>query len=183
MKQDTTLALASALLVAAAAPAMAQSAPAPEIRMSSAECEVWSRERSFAQSVADHDAAAFAEHLHPGAIFIGGPEPARGKDAVIAGWTPLVKGDGARLRWYPEQVVIGGDPDIALSMGPYWLEDPTPGANPRFRTGRFISTWRRDAQGSWHVLYDGGGGSRAEPASADEIAKLVASLPATCPGA
>ena len=175
--------LASLLLASAMAPATAQSGPAPAARMSPAECEVWTRERSFAQTVADHDAAAFAEHLHPGAIFIGGPEPARGKDAVIAGWAPLVKGDGVRLRWSPDQVVIGGDPDIALSMGPFWLEDPTPGANPRFRSGRFISTWRRDAQGTWHVLYDGGGGSRPEPASADDIARLVASLPATCPRA
>ena len=28
-------------------------------------CEVWQREISFARSVADHDAVAFAGHLHP----------------------------------------------------------------------------------------------------------------------
>lgn len=177
------LALAAVLLAAAAASTLAQPAPAPSAGMTAEECGVWSRERSFAQSVADHDAAAFAEHLHPGAVFLDGPGPVRGRDAVVAAWAPLVKGDGIRLRWHPEQVVIGGDADIALSMGPYWLEDPSPDANPRFRVGRFISTWRRDATGAWHVLYDGGGDSRPQPASAQDIAKLVASLPQACPRA
>lgn len=161
----------------------AEPAPPPVIAMSAAECEVWTRERSFAQSVADHDAAAFAEHLHPGAVFIGGPQPLRGAKAVAEGWAPLVAGEKVRLRWHPEQVVIGGDPDVALSMGPYWLEDPRPGADPRYRSGRFISTWKRDADGTWHVLFDGGGGSEAKPASEAEIAALQAALPATCPRA
>jgi ketosteroid isomerase-like protein len=183
MRQPATLALAAALLAAATASARAQPAPASSAGLTAAECDVWSRERSFAQSVADHDAAAFAEHLHPGAVFLGGPEPVRGRDAVVAAWAPLVKGDRIRLRWHPEQVVIGGDADIALSTGPYWLEDPSPDANPRFRIGRFISTWRRDAAGTWHVLYDGGGNNRTEPASAEDVAKLVASLPQACPRA
>jgi hypothetical protein len=32
-------------------------------------------------------------------------------------------------------------------------------------------------------LYDGGGDSRPQPASAEDIAKLVASLPQSCPRA
>jgi ketosteroid isomerase-like protein len=183
MKNHIVQGLASALLVVASGAALAQSAPAPATRMTAAECDVWARERSFAQSVEAHDATAFAEHLHPGAIFIGGPEPARGKAAVVTDWAPLVKGEIKHLHWAPDQVVIGGDPDVALSMGPYWMEDTRPGANPRFHSGRFISTWRRDAQGTWHVLYDGGGGNRAEPASEDDVARLKASLPATCPSA
>ncbi|WP_242108458.1 YybH family protein [Luteimonas aquatica] len=156
------------------------SGPAPPA-MSAAECEVWARERSFARSVADHDAAAFAGHLHPGAVFIGGPQPLRGARAVAEGWAPLIRGEGMRLRWYPEQVVIGGDPDTALSMGPYWLEDARPGADPRYRLGRFISTWKRDGHGTWHVLFDGGGGNAARPATDAEVAALKAALPADCP--
>jgi len=179
--RTAVLAFASAWLFATTGAAMVQAAPAPHNAMSTAECEVWSRERSFAQSVADHDAAAFAEHLHPGAVFIDGKGAIRGKAAIAADWTPLVKGEGMQLHWAADQVVIGGDPDVALSMGPYWMEDPRPGANPRYRSGRFISTWRRDARGTWHVLYDGGGGNQGAPASEAGIATLVASLPATCP--
>lgn len=169
------------LLLAVAGAAQAQPPPQPPaIAMSADECAVWARERSFAQSVEAHDAAAFAAHLHPGTVFIGGAGATRGADAVVAQWAPLLAADGP-LRWHPERVVIGGDPDTALSMGPYWLREDRPGLAPRFRIGRFISVWKRDADGSWRVLFDGGGGNQARPATADEVAVLVAALPAACP--
>ena len=56
------LALAPLLAAAAAAP------PAPE-PLSADECAVFMRELSFARSVAGHDAAAFAAHIAPDAVF------------------------------------------------------------------------------------------------------------------
>jgi hypothetical protein len=165
----------------AAIAASTAAAPATEAPMTTAECAVWQRELGFAHSVADHDARAFAQFLHPGATFVSDGGIARGAAAVIADWTPLVKGDGVRLRWHPERVVIGGDPDTALSMGPYWYDDPGQKAEPRFRVGRFISTWKRDRHGVWHVLFDGGGGNRAEPATTAQLHALQAKLPRSCP--
>lgn len=155
-------------------------APTPT-PMTPAECAVWQRELGFAQSVANHDAAVFASFLHPGAVFIDDSGVARGAQAVIAKWSPLLRDDGVRLHWYPERVVIGGDLDTALSMGPYWIEDPTRTAEPRFRVGRFISTWKRDRAGTWHVLFDGGNGGHTKPATTAEIRSLQAKLPQRCP--
>ena len=42
-----------------------------------AECEVWNREKSFAVSVENHDAKAFAEHIDANAIFVNGREIGR----------------------------------------------------------------------------------------------------------
>lgn len=159
-------------------------APRPAPPMSAEECAVWMREKSFADSLAAHDAATFAEHVHAGAVFIGGPDQiTRGRDAVVKEWTPLIDGQGAKLRWHPRTVTIGGDPRIALSRGPYWLEDPNPDADPRYRIGQFISTWVKDGDGEWHVLFDGGGGGVPRPATAEEVEKLKASLPEECPTA
>lgn len=154
-------------------------APAPT-PMTATECAVWQRELGFAQSVANHDAKAFAAFLQPGAVFIDDGGIARGAPAIIANWAPLIRGAGVRLRWHPERVVIGGDPDTALSMGPYWFNDPKQTAEPRFRVGRFISTWKRDRHGVWHVLFDGGGGSQPQPATTEQVLALQAKLPKTC---
>lgn len=153
-------------------------APAP---MTATECVVWQRELGFAQSVANHDAKAFAAFLHPGAVFVDDGGIARGAQAVIAKWAPLVRGDGLRLHWHPERVVIGGDPDTALSMGPYWFDDPQQATEPRFRVGRFISTWKRDRHGVWHVLFDGGGGNQPKPATTEQVLVLQSKLTKTCP--
>lgn len=150
--------------------------------MTAAECEVWNRERSFAQSVERHDAAAFADHVHRGAVFqAGSAQPLRGRAAVVEAWTPIVNGEFP-LRWHPGFVSIGGDPGIAMSVGPAWVENPDPNAASRFRLGSFVSTWVRDADGTWRVLFD----RSAQPlrdATADEVAKVRKNLPPECPRA
>jgi len=153
------------LAFAAAWPAQAQPAAGPpdadgyptlKASQTERECAVWTREQSFADSVARHDSAAFAEHLHPGAIFNAGDVAAeRGRDAVLKAWSRIVEGQAVVLRWRAGLVQIGGDPDVALSRGPYLVE--IPGAEPakRWRVGEFQSVWVHDrASDAWHVLYD-----------------------------
>jgi len=149
--------------------------------MSTDECAVWNREVSFAASVEQHDAKAFAEHLHPGAVFLGGNnKPRRGSDMIAGAWAGIVKGDGGVLHWHPDTVVIGGDPNVALSRGPWWIADDSKDAKAPYVMGNYISTWVRDKKGVWHVLFDGGGGNEPKPASAEDIAMLTASFAGTC---
>lgn len=181
-------------LAALFAPALAlaqQSAPTPAAPppfpltrpdpMTADECAVWNRERSFARSVEAHDAKAFAEHLHAGAVFIDGPgTEQQGPEQITKGWDGIIKGEGPLLRWYPGIAHIGGEKDIALSHGYYWVENPAAPEDKRWAIGQFSSIWvRRD--GAWHVLFDGGGGGGARPSNAEEVAKLKSMLPKECP--
>jgi ketosteroid isomerase-like protein len=152
-------ALAAPLLAAAqvgAGPPDADGHPTLNVMHSDAECVVWERERSFAAAVERHDAEAFAEHLHPGAVFNAGElDAARGRDAVARSWSRIVEGREVVLRWWPGVVQIGGDPDVALSRGPYLLELPALDPPRRWRVGEFQSVWARDRDtGTWRVLYD-----------------------------
>ena len=153
----------------------------PKSAMSAAECAVWDRERGFAQSVETHDATAFAEHIREDTVFEAGtPAPTRGRTAVVANWSDTIAGKGQLLRWYPDIVTIGGNPDIALSHGVFWLQDDSPNARQRFRTGTFNTIWQKGSDGVWKVLFDWGG---APPVavSAEDLAKLKAALPTSCP--
>ena len=144
-------------------------------------CAVWARETSFAQAVADHDAVAFASHLHPGAVFIGGDgNGTHGRDAILAEWAGLIEGKGVVLRWYPDVVDVSGDGKTALSRGPYWMDNPSAPADKRYRIGRFVSTWVRGDDGQWSVVFDGGGGNVPKPATHAEIEALAAARKA-CP--
>ena len=172
--------------------ACAQSAPPPAAppaaKMTAAECEVWNRERSFAASVEHHDAVAFADHVHAQAAFgAGSAAPTHGRDAVVADWKDIIDGKQIKLGWSPGIVTIGGDGSLAISRGPSWIEDlrpdpKLPDAAKRYRIGEFISTWIKDKDGKWRVLFDGGAGPM-HAASAEDVAKLVASLPKECPRA
>ena len=134
---------------------------------------MWARETSFAQSVAKHDQAAFAEHVHEGAVFgAKQPQATRGRDAIVQGWAGLIAGTRLKLHWYPAMVAIGGEGDIAYSSGPALYEAVDPKAQPRYRLGGFQSIWHKGADGTWRVLFDDG--IEPRPASEAEVAAFHA---------
>lgn len=135
-------------------PAMAAHAITPAAPDQVARCQVWARELSFAQSVADHDASAFAAHLHPSAVFgVSRPNPQRGDREIVDAWAGLIAGQQTRLWWYPDYVHAGGDGSIVASSGPALYQDVASG---QYRLGRFSSVWQRGEDKVWRVVFDDG---------------------------
>lgn len=168
-------------LLSIAAIASAAEPPTPPVaHMSRAECEVWARELSFAQSVADHDAKAFAAHVEEDAAFSAeSPEPLRGRDAITRTWGRLVEGKNLLLSWYPIRTTIGGASDVAVSSGPALYEDVRPGADPHFRVGAFHSVWHKGADGTWRILFDDG--IDPKPATQADVDAFRAGRQPVCP--
>ena len=169
-----------ATAVLAASPAFAQTPPAPPARTWTAdECAVWARELTFADSVDKHDAKAFADHVHAGAVFAAkSPHPQRGREAIVQRWAKIIDGSGLVLAWYPTSVVIGGEGDIALSSGPALYATPDP-EDPQYSLGGFQSVWHRGADGQWRVLFDDG--IEPRPATQADVDAFRAGRKA-CPG-
>ena len=169
-------AASTAVSNSAAAQTPAKAAPV----MTQAECEVWARELSFAQSVADHDAAAFASHLDRDAAFGASlAQPTRGRDAIARAWAPIVEGKRVKLSWYPTRTTIGSVPDVAWSSGPALFENPDPKAPQRYRMGGFHSVWHRGADGVWRVMFDDG--IEPVPATDEQVAAFHAGRRTACP--
>ena len=156
------------------------------------ECVVWAREPGFAQSVADHDPAAFASFLHPDAAFGASPaSPTRGRDAITRRWAAIIQGTAVSLAWYPTPVTIGpagnaSGPagDIAWSSGPGLFEDRAPDsrdavAGVRHSLSTFHSVWHRGAERVWRVLFDDG--NEPKPASDADVAAFRAGRQVACP--
>lgn len=73
------------------------SAIAPRLPALGARREVMAAERAFARTMADRDLAAFASFVSDEAVFFTGPEPLRGKTAVVAGWARFFSAPSARF--------------------------------------------------------------------------------------
>lgn len=159
--------------------AAAQQPPPPSPQLSAEECEVWARETSFAKSVDDRDAAAFASHLDAGAVFgVKSPQPQRGREDIVAAWAGLIAGDPIRLRWYPTMVAIDGSGVLAYSSGPA-LYEKAGEHGPDHRLGAFQSIWRRGDDGVWRVVFDDG--IRPQPAAAEQVEAFRKGQGAACP--
>lgn len=158
-------------------------AAAAGLALTADECEVWERERSFAESVARHDKAAFAAHVHEGAVFGAASAQTRsGRSAILEAWSGIIAGQGMSLEWRPHFVSIAAGADVAMSRGPYVITRWDEAGRRSYAIGEFVSVWmRKDATSPWLVMLDGGGPPPTR-ASDEEARKHLDTAPGRCPG-
>jgi pimeloyl-ACP methyl ester carboxylesterase/ketosteroid isomerase-like protein len=121
--------------------------------------EVRRAEVAFAKAFADRDAATFFSFVADDATFLGG-RTSSGRKAVVDSWSRFFEGPVAPFSWGPERVAVDATGTVGLSTGPVYDPDGKHG-------GSFTSTWMKQKDGSWKVLFDSGGPS---PASFAETA-------------
>lgn len=111
--------------------------------------EVADIERAFAKTMADRDHAAFASFLSEEAVFVSDTTVLRGQAQVAEGWKRLYAGPIAPFSWEPTKVEVLDSRTLALSSGPV-----------RDRSGKVVATfhsiWRREAPGTWRIVFDSG---------------------------
>ncbi len=106
-------------------------------------------ETAFADSMARRDFAAFAGFVAEDAVFINGGEPLHGRAAVLAHWRRHFEGPHAPFAWRIEIAEVADGGRLGYSEG------PVSGADGR-AFARYFSTWRREADGRWQVVFDNG---------------------------
>lgn len=111
--------------------------------------QVLAAESAFAATMAARDFAAFAGFLAEETVFFTGETPLRGRDAVLAHWRRYFDGAEAPFSWRPETVEVLDSGTLALSSGPVYSADGR-------LIARFQSTWRREAPGTWRIVFDKG---------------------------
>jgi ketosteroid isomerase-like protein len=111
--------------------------------------ELRATEEAFAKTMADRDHAAFVSYLADETVFFGRGGEIRGSEAVAAAWEPLYRGPDAPFSWRPDTATVLDSGTLGLTSGPVFGPDGS-------RIGTFNSVWRRQADGSWRVVFDRG---------------------------
>ena len=134
-------------LPASAAAADEPPAPAAEQPSSALADSLRAAERAFAASFAERDLERFAGFVAEDAVFFGGTQVFRGREAVKAAWAGWITSPEPPFSWEPDRVEVLDSGALGLSTGP--VRDPAGQV-----TNRFISTWRRKPDGGWEVVFD-----------------------------
>jgi ketosteroid isomerase-like protein len=157
------------LALLAATPAFAQrAAPHPASQIAAAE-------RAFAADGAAMGVkASFLKWSTPDAVILG----ARASTVAetFAGQPDLKPEESDKLVWWPLWTGISRTNDLGFSTGPV--------ENDGKRTGHYFTIWKKQADGSWKWIYDGGVGasSAAEaPATTTEGHLQLATVGTTTP--
>lgn len=118
--------------------------------------QVRAAELAFAKTVADDRIDLFEGFLDPEAVFISGMTTTRGKAAIVESWRGSFGPGRPDFTWQPEVIELAPDATFALSRGPWVIRTADKRGRVKEVKGVFSSIWRRQADGSWKVLYDAG---------------------------
>jgi ketosteroid isomerase-like protein len=124
---------------------------------------LYNLEAQFAKTVAEKGGAGFASWFADDAVILGnGKAPVVGKVSIAqnAKWDPA----GYQLTWTPDGAWMNPAGDSGYTWGHYEGRSKDSNGNPVVVTGRYITVWGKQADGSWKVEMDA---SANEPPPSD----------------
>lgn len=122
----------------------------------------------FAKDVLQRGGAAFADWFAPDAVALNnGQAPVVGLVAITksANWDPKVY----QLTWTTTDAQMGPSGDMGYTWGHFEGRSKDAAGNPVTTSGRYITVWRKERDGSWKIALDAGAN---EPAAAGDCCKL-----------
>lgn len=139
--------------------------------------EVICAETGFSRAAEAKDRELFLSFVHPDARFVTSGV-ARGREEIGESWSAVFDPEGPAMRWRPAIVEVSSDGQLAISRGPFRSVSTDENGARVESWGHFISTWRRDEDGVWQVMFDSGGDVGITPTAAE--VKILESEP-ECP--
>ena len=112
-------------------------------------------EAQFAKDVAARGGPGFASWFAGDGVLLGnGAAPVLGKVAIekSANWSPK----DYQLTWTPVGAVMGPSGEIGYTWSDYVGRSKDASGHVVTTSGRFITIWRKQADGSWKVALDAG---------------------------
>jgi ketosteroid isomerase-like protein len=110
-------------------------------------------EAKFARATAEGGGKAFASWFASDAVSLSNRQPPEQGHDVIAGhatWSP----QDYQLQWTPDGGQMGPSGDMGYTWGHYSGHSRDKAGAPIVTTGRYITVWKRQPDGTWKVILD-----------------------------
>lgn len=151
-------------------PGVAASGPNPlaDSTVNPGKMMLFDLEARFAKDVLERGGAGFAAWFADDGVALGnGAAPLVGKVAIAksASWSPK----NYQLTWTPTDAMMGPSGEMGYTWGHYEGRSKDANGNPVLTSGRYITMWRKEPDGSWKVVLDAGAN---EPPAAGDCCKL-----------
>jgi ketosteroid isomerase-like protein len=117
--------------------------------------EVMQVDRDFsAMAKIEGHGAAFATYMDSvdGRIIRGRGAPIRGEDAIREAYSSIAP--PVILHWYPEEGFASAGGDFGATWGTYEVHNDGDMDTPADERGRYVTVWRRNADGEWRGILD-----------------------------
>ncbi len=112
-------------------------------------------DRAFAQDTAKRRLDGWMDHMADSAVLLQ-PQPVVGKDAIRAFYLQAFSDPEFSLSWEPTHGEMFPSGDTGYTTGRYELHAKDKQGNRVVRHGSYLTMWRKQPDGSWKVIADGG---------------------------
>ncbi len=143
--------------------------PLADTAMKPGKALLFDLEARFAKATAEGGGKAFATWFaEDGVSLANGRLPVHGREAIAKTATWLAK--DYQLVWTPTDGEMSAAGDMGYTWGHYDGHSRDRDGNWTVTSGRYMTIWRKEADGSWKVVLDS---SNDEPAGAGDCCKIT----------
>ncbi len=156
MRNFLSVTSACLLLALACAPAPEPPAPEPEIDLEAERASLMAADQAWyeAYSTSENPAEVFTLNVVDGAYLLPPGAPmAKGRENIREVIATLEAMDGFSVAWAPSDAVVSAVADLGYTIGSYEMITPSE-AGPLKITGKYLTAWQKQDDGSWMVSAD-----------------------------
>jgi len=112
-------------------------------------------DRAFAKATATKGVEGWVETFaDDGAMLPAGLPIVRGHEAIRDLMSPAFESEGFEFHWEPEEADIAASGDIGYTIGRYERTVTGSDGTSNTTTGKYVSIWKRQEDGTWKVAVD-----------------------------
>ena len=117
-------------------------------------------DRDFDRATAETGVEGWVSYFaEDGQMFPAGAEIVSGRQAIREAMAPAFGNPEFSLRWKPLGADVSRAGDLGYTYGTYVARGPGPQGEPVERHGKYVSIWKKQADGSWKIVVDIGNSS------------------------
>jgi ketosteroid isomerase-like protein len=126
-----------------------QAKPGPGVLMTA--------DREFARATAERRLEGFSSFLAEDVTTIRPNSPVvHGKKEVADRWAKLLSDPASSITWNPLHAAISDDGEMGFTLGSYEVTRANGLTRAVAGTGKYVTIWRKQSDGSWKVAFDSG---------------------------
>ena len=111
-------------------------------------------DRAFSQATAARRADGWMEFMAADGAMIRPARTISGTAAVREQITQQFADTSFTLAWEPQLADVGASGDLGYTVGGWEARFRNEKGEPQVRTGRYLTVWKKQADGSWKVVQD-----------------------------
>lgn len=149
MKTRFLLVITAAMLLAACA---------PRVDTEAARAAILEADRQFSKATSERGLDGFRSFLADEVTTLRPDSPViRGKDPFVERWAALLANPKMKITWEPELAEVSASGELGYTVGSYEITATNGlGIASTAGTGKYVTIWRKQADGSWKVVFDSG---------------------------